>query len=104
MDRLDRGDRRAPDALDWGLAGSCRRTIDMDGAGAALRNAASCTLVPVIPSTSRMTQSSGVSPSTSTLRCSPLTLRSYAMNFSRTGCWGRTSTSFAQELRSRGMR
>jgi hypothetical protein len=36
-------------------------------------------LVPVIPSTSRMTQSSGVSPSTSTLRRSPLILKSYAM-------------------------
>jgi hypothetical protein len=32
--------------------------------------------VPVIPSTSRMTQSSGVSPSTSALRRSPLSFRS----------------------------
>ena len=36
-------------------------------------------LVPVMPSTSRNTQSSGVSPSTSTLCAVPLTLRVKAM-------------------------
>jgi hypothetical protein len=44
-------------------------------------------LVPVIPSASRMTQSSGVSPSTSTLRRSPLIFRSYAMNSSLQLIW-----------------
>src|SRR5262245_54332800 len=39
-------------------------------------------LVPVMPSTSRNTQSSGVSPSTSTLRVTPLTLIVKAMTFS----------------------
>src|SRR5215468_1077342 len=42
-------------------------------------------LVPVMPSTSRSTQSSGVSPSTSTLCAVPLTLMVKAMGASQTG-------------------
>src|SRR6516225_2049395 len=81
-DRLDRGDRALADAVDRGDAGPRRRAVDMHGAGAA-RTWPQANLVPVVPSTSRSTHSSGVSPSTSTSWGVPLIFNMKAMAASR---------------------
>ena len=64
-DGFDRGNGHPGDTIEVGDAGSGGLAIDQDGTSTALSDAAAI-LVPVMPSSSRMTQSSGVSGSAST--------------------------------------